>query len=103
MKGCADPFGAQGSKPISRVRARRYPVVDVERGVVIATGFFDLPAHADQPAPDKSLPWAAAYPYSIGFMTAFKIDNGRIWRIDSISGALPYRMPSPWSEGQSSR
>ena len=97
VKGCADPFGAEGFKPVSRVRARRYPVVDTERGVIIATGFFDLPAHADQPAPDKGLSWAATYPYSIGFMTAFKSDDRRIRRIESISGALPYRMPSPWN------
>ena len=103
VKGCADPFGAHGFKPVSRVRARRYPVVDLERGVIIATGFFDLPAHADQPAPDKGLSWAATYPYSIGFMTAFKSDGGRIWRIDSISGALPYLMPSSWSAGAAKR
>ena len=100
VEGCAAQFRAHVFKPVSRVRERRYPVVDTARGVVIATGFFDLPAHADAPAPaaGKGLAWAATYPYSVGYMAAFKIDNGRIRRIDSISAALPYRMPSQWSE-----
>ena len=71
--------------------------------MIIATGFLDLPAHADKPEAGKGLAWAATYPYSIGFMTAFKSDDHRIWRIDSISAALPYRMPSPWSEGAARR
>jgi hypothetical protein len=98
VQGCAAQFRAHVFKPISRVRERRYPVIDTARGVVIATGFLDLPAHADKPEAGKGLAWAATYPYSIGFMTAFKIRDGRIARIDSISGALPYRMPSPWGE-----
>ena len=99
VEGCEAQFRARVFKPVSRVRERRYPVVDTARGVVIATGFFDLPAHADAPAPaaGKGLAWAATYPYSVGYMAAFKIDNGRIRRIDSISAALPYQMPSQWS------
>jgi hypothetical protein len=103
VEGCEAQLRARVFKPISRVRARRYPVIDTERGVVIVTGFFDLPAHADDVPAGKSLAWAATYPYSIGFMTAFKIEKGRILRIDSISGALPYLMPSPWSEGAAKR
>jgi hypothetical protein len=103
VEGCAAQFGARVFKPVSRVRERRYPVADTARGVIIATGFLDLPAHADKPETGKGLAWAATYPYSIGFMTAFKSDDGRIRRIDSISAALPYRMPSPWSEGAARR
>ncbi len=102
VEGCAAQFSAHVFKPVSRVRERRYPVVDTARGVVIATGFLDLPAYADEPQ-DKTLAWAATYPYSVGYMAAFKIENGRIRRIDSMSAALPYRMPSPWSEGAAKR
>ncbi len=42
----------------------------------------------------QSLAWTANYPYSIGFIAAFKVEHGRIVRIDSTAGALPYRMPS---------
>jgi hypothetical protein len=99
VQGCAAQFSAHVFKPVSRVRERRYPVIDTARGVVIATGFLDLPAHADKPEAGKGLAWAATYPYSVGYMAAFKVQGGRIARIDSISGALPYRMPDPWSEG----
>jgi hypothetical protein len=98
VQGCAAQFSARVFEPVSRVRERRYPVVDTARGVVIAAGFLDLPAHADESKTGKSLAWAATYPYSVGYMAAFKVQNGRIRRIDSISAALPYGMPSPWSE-----
>jgi hypothetical protein len=97
IEGCAAQLRAHVFKPVSRVRARRYPVVDKARGVVIAAGFLDLPAHADDAPAGKGLAWAATYPYSVGFMAAFKVEKGRILRIDSISAALPYLMPSPWS------
>jgi hypothetical protein len=98
VQGCAAQFSAHVFKPVSRVRERRYPVIDTARGVVIATGFLDLPAHADKPPAGQGLAWAATYPYSVGYMAAFKVRKGRIARIDSISAALPYRMPSPWSQ-----
>ena len=96
VQGCAAQFKAGVFKPIARVRARRLPIVDESRGVVVAAGFLDLPARSPKPAAGKGLAWAADYPYSIGFITAFKLRDGRIWRIDSISDAQPYLMPSPW-------
>ena len=97
VPGCAAQFKAGVFKPISRVRDRRFPIVDEARGVVIAAGFLDLPAHADKPDPAKGgLAWATTYPYSIDFIAAFKVQTSGVYRIESISGALPYLMPSPW-------
>lgn len=90
--GCADQIKAGEFKPLEKVRARRYPVVDTARGVVIAEGFEDFPERQDvysgRPAPAK-------YPYSLGFLAAFKIKDGRIERVEAISTALPYGMPAP--------
>jgi hypothetical protein len=96
VEGCAAQIRARVFKPIETVRARRYPIVDTARGVVIAAGFFDLPAAAPNPEPGKGLAWAADYPYSIGFISAFRIKDGGVWRVDTISNAQPYLMPSPW-------
>lgn len=96
VQGCAAQIRAGVFRPVETVRARRYPVVDAARGVVIAAGFFDLPSAAAKPEAGKGLSWAADYPYSIGFVAAFKIKDGAVWRVDTISGAQPYLMPSPW-------
>ena len=97
VAGCEAQFKARVFAPIRDVRARRYPIVDEARGLVIAAGAFDLPATAPKPAAGKGLAWAADYPYSVGFLTAFKVRDGKIARIESVSSALPYLMPSPWS------
>jgi hypothetical protein len=96
VEGCAAQIKAGVFRPIEKVRARRYPIVDAARGVVIAAGFYDLPAAAPKPEAGKGLAWAADFPYSIGFISAFKIRDGRIYRVDTISNAQPYLMPSPW-------
>ena len=97
VQGCAAQIRAGIFKPIEKVRARRYPVVDTARGVVIAMGFLDLPAAQPKPDPGKGLAWAADYPFSVGFVSAFKIKDGGVWRVETISDAQPYLMPSPWS------
>jgi hypothetical protein len=96
VQGCAAQIAAGVFKPIETVRARRYPIVDTARGVVIAAGFYDLPSAAAPPDAGKGLAWAAGYPYSIGFISAFRIKDGGVWRVDTISNAQPYLMPSPW-------
>jgi hypothetical protein len=92
VEGCAAQVKAGVFKPIEKVRARRFPVVDEARGVVVVEGFEDYPekqdVYAGRPAPAK-------YPYSLGFIAAFKIKDGGVYCIEDISTALPYRMPAP--------
>ena len=99
VPGCAAQIKAGVFKPIEHVRARRYLVVDAARGVVIAAGLYDLPGVDGKPEPGKGLAWATDYPYSIAFISAFKVDKGGVWRVDTISNAEPYLMPSPWGAG----
>jgi hypothetical protein len=92
VEGCGAQIKAGVFKPIEKVRARRLPVVDEARGVVIVQGYHDFPekldAYAGRPAPAK-------YPYSLGFIAAFKIKDGGVYCVEEISTALPYRMPAP--------
>jgi hypothetical protein len=92
VEGCAAQIKAGVFKPIEKVRARRIAVVDEARGIVVAEGFQDFPekldTYAGRPAPAK-------YPYSLGFIAAFKIKDGGLYCIEEISTALPYRMPAP--------
>jgi hypothetical protein len=92
VESCQAQLKAGVFKPVERVRARRVSVVDEANGVVVVQGFQDFPeredVYAGRPAPAK-------YPYSLGFIAAFKIKDGGIWRIEEISTALPYLMPAP--------
>ena len=92
VEGCAAQVRAGVFKPVEKVRARRFAVVDEARGIVVALGYQDIPekldAYAGRPAPAK-------YPYSLGFLAAFKIKDGGVYCIEEISTALPYLMPAP--------
>jgi len=91
VEGCADQIRAGVFKPIEKVRGRRVVAVDEAKGVVVVTGFEDYPelqeTYAGRPAPTK-------YPFSLGFLAAFKIKDGGVYCVESVSTALPYLMPA---------
>ena len=97
VEGCAAQIRAGVFKPIEQVRARRFPVVDEAHGVVIASGYMDYPEteEAYTGADGKTRPAPAKYPYSIGFIAAFKIKDGAVYCVEEFSTALPYGMPAP--------
>jgi hypothetical protein len=83
-----------------RIRERRYQVVDTERGVVVATGFFD---HANawdtyKTTDGKERKTLLKWPNSISLVEAFKIRDGKIYRIEAIFSYVPYFMHSPFYE-----
>jgi len=83
-----------------RIRERRYPIIDTERGVVVATGFFD---HANawdtyKTTDGKDRKTLLKWPNSISLVEAFKIRDGKIYRIEAIFSYVPYFMHSPFYE-----
>jgi hypothetical protein len=97
-QGCEAQFKLGLYRFDDEVRARRFELVDVDRGVVVATAFIDHGAqflrYRTTDGQERESPFAA--PNSLGLMEAFKIRNGRIYRVEAIFSMLPYRMPSPW-------
>ena len=87
------------------MRERRYPLIDEERGVVVATGFFDHANTFDsyQTTDGKPMKTALKWPNSISLMEAFKIRNGKIYRIEAIFTYVPYFMHSPWARPEPAR
>lgn len=83
-----------------RVRERRFPIIDEERGVVVATGFFDHASTFDTyRTTDGVLRHSALkWPNSITLMEAFKIRNGLIYRVEAVFTYVPYFMHSPWND-----
>ena len=104
-QGCEAQFKLGIYRINKRVRERRYPLIDEERGVVVATGFFDHANTFDsyQTTDGKTMKTALKWPNSISLMEAFKIRDGKIYRIEAIFTYVPYSMHSPWAKPEAVR
>jgi hypothetical protein len=71
---------------VSRIRDRRFVAVDRERGIVFAFGFFD---HLNINWTWQIAEW-------------FKIEKGKISKIEAIFARCPYGLPSGWSSYEKS-
>jgi hypothetical protein len=97
-QGCEAQFKLGIYRINKRVRARRFPLIDEERGIVVATGFFD---HANSFDSYKltngtTMKTALKWPNTITLLEAFRIRSGQIHRIEAIFTYVPYFMPNPW-------
>ncbi|MET0291794.1 MAG: hypothetical protein ABW136_05460 [Steroidobacteraceae bacterium] len=95
---CQDLFKRGAFRPVERVRERQIRAIDEARGVVVASALLDWPAaFADfRGADGKSRNLAIPYPHSQSVVEAFRIENGRIARVEGVSAFMPYAMPPPW-------
>lgn len=100
-QGCEAQFKLGLYRYDDEVRARRFELVDEERGVVVATGFIDHGAHFVSFKTTDGQPREAPFtsPNSLGLIEVFKIRGGRIYRIEAVHSTVPYLMPSPWVGG----
>lgn len=101
---CGEQFATGFSPFITRVRERRYPIVDQERGLVYAMVFFD---HAGTitsvkwtDGTEHKVPPPFDTPYTFQIGELFKIKNGKITRIEAVLLPVPYGMPSGWAKSQ---
>ncbi len=97
-RGCRAQFELGYYKPVDRVRARRYPIVDEERGVVVALALLDHAARFTEyrtlDGRTHSIP--VEYPNSHRVVELFKIRNGAVERVEGFAVFQPYLMPSLW-------
>jgi hypothetical protein len=97
--GCAAQFKLGWYRFDDRLRARRFLVVDVERGLVMTSAFID---HAgtigDYKLTDGRTASSALFrrPHTYCLLETFKIRNARIEQVEAVFTSVPYRMPSPW-------
>jgi len=98
--GCENQFKLGIYRINKRIRERRYTLIDEERGVVVATGFFDHANYFDRykTTDGKEMKKALKWPNSISLVEAFKIRDGKIYRIEAIFTYVPYSMHSPFYE-----
>ena len=85
-----------------RLRARRFPLVDEEKGLVLAGGFIDhagrLETYTTTDGVTHQSPMKS--PHSFCFLETFKIVGGKIRHAEAVFITVPYYMPSPWVRQQ---
>jgi hypothetical protein len=104
-QGCEAQFKLGLYKVDDRLRGRRFPLIDAERGVVVASAFIDHAARYDtyQTTDGQTRQTLVKYPNTLGLMEMFKIRNGRIYRIEAVFTTLPYFMSSQWDTSAAER
>jgi len=96
--GCEEQFRLGNYRYDDRLRGRRFPLVDVERGLVLAGGFIDHAGRlgeytlTDGTRVQSPVRW----PHSFYLLELFKIKDGAIEQIEANFITVPYHMPSPW-------
>jgi hypothetical protein len=107
--GCAEQFKLGVFGWVRRVRDRRFVAVDRERGLVMVIAELDEPAgkYATYKLTDgRTMTFGPDHPTTIAAFEAYKIEGGKLRRIEAIQHDVPYGMLSGWSsyeDGMSSR
>lgn len=98
--GCEAQFKLGIYRINKRIRERRYPLIDVERGVVVSTGFFDHANEFDRYklTDGREMRTALKWPNSISLIEAFRVKDSKIHRIEAVFSYVPHRMHNPFYE-----
>jgi hypothetical protein len=98
-QGCEAQFKLGLYRINKRVRERLFPIIDVERGIVVASGFFDHANYFDsyKLTNGATMRTAMKWPNSISLLEAFRIRDGKIHRIEAVFTYVPYFMHNPWA------
>ena len=97
--GCITHFKSGYYAVVTRIHHRRFPIVDDERGIVWAYVIFDQNGTVQtihltngQDVSMKNF----NRPSSLEVTEAFKIENGKIRRIEMVGSGLQYHLNSAW-------
>ena len=100
MWSCREQFESGLLHFVSRIRDRRYVVVDHERGLVVAFAFFDHDAGASRTfktASGRDVTGGPIQPWTWMIAELFKVEQGLLQEIEAVLERVPYGMPSGWS------
>lgn len=97
---CMEQFKSGLLHFVTRIRDRRFVAVDQERGIVFAFGFFDHSGGSTRhfKTPDgRSVTAGPVQPWTWEIAELFKVQGGKIHRIQALLQRSPYGMNSGWS------
>jgi hypothetical protein len=98
--GCREQFESGLIFFVTRIRDRRFVAVDPSRGLVFSFVFFDHSAGDTRRAmaPDgRTITAGPTTPWTWELAELFRIEQGKIRRIEAILERSPYGMGSGWS------
>jgi len=102
---CRDQFRSGLLHFVTRIRDRRYPIVDQERGIVFALGFFDHSAgdtrNFDTPN-GHHVTAGPTTPFTWEIAEVFKVAHNQLHEIEAVLTQSPYGMGSGWSSWEAS-
>jgi hypothetical protein len=95
---CRQQFELGYMKMVDRIRDRRFPIVDLERGVVFTLVFFDHSGtvHEVTTTDGKTHSVGLRTPFTWEIAEAFRIEKGQIRAIEAILTQSPYGMKPNW-------
>jgi hypothetical protein len=97
---CLEQFQSGLIHFVNRIRDRRFVAIDQERGIVFAFGFFDHSGGETRhfKAPDgRDVVSGPVQPWTWQIAELFKLEKGKIRKIDAFLQRAPYGMNSGWS------
>ena len=96
--GCEAQFKTGNFRFDDRLRARRFPLIDEERGLVMAGGFIDHSGALQKVTLTDGRVIESLFktPHSYVLLETFKIVDGKIRQVEAVFTDVPYNMPSPW-------
>ena len=98
--GCKEQFESGLIHFVSRIRDRRFVAVDRERGIVFSFVFFDHGAGQTRrfkTLDGRDVVEGPAEPWTWQIAELFKVEKGKIRRIEAVLHRSPYGMNSGWS------
>jgi hypothetical protein len=98
--GCMEQFKSGLIHFVTRIRDRRYVAVDPERGLVFSFAFFDHMAGKTRTytrSDGRVITGGPTSPWTWEIAEMFRIEKGKIHRIEAVLVQSPYGMNSGWS------
>ncbi len=102
---CLEQFKSGLLHFVTRIRDRRFVAVDEERGIVFAFGFFDHSGGSTRSftVPDgRAVTSGPVQPWTWEIAELFKVQKGKIHKIEALLHRSPYGMNSGWSTWEES-
>jgi hypothetical protein len=95
---CKGGFQTGALQVVTRIRDRRFPVVDEQTGVAFAFGFFDHNAqvHDFTLADGSHMHGGLQAPFTWEIAEAFRIEKGKIKVVEAVINNVPYGMKAGW-------
>jgi hypothetical protein len=100
--GCKAQFESGYYAVVNNIHNRRYWLVDQERGVVWAYSIFDMggTVHQIKLTNGQTVDMRGfSRPSSIEVTEAFRIENGKIRRVEMVGSSVPYHLNPAWKGG----